>query len=387
MSLEALETRLLALEAGTGAHHSRIRDVEKALVERIADVDDDRRRGAVQLQRAVEARQEEQEARARRRVAVLWVALVLVLIAALAVPLLLLYQAAEERRAQSEALAELRADLDRVGAVRAGDAEIEARLAGLAGLVGEVSATLERLSRQPPPEAAPPEALTELAAGIEALEQRYGELARRLAAAEEDLARPPVAVEEPTAAPTPEPAAPALGAEPDEAAPAMQAEVTAENGSEPPAPAPQPEAAGPEAAPELSDAAADGSEAVEAEEGTDAAAAGEEPTRSEPVAAAEEAALVTEELLYALQLIGFRNLDRFREFASDVGLESPVWYLEGSYGGRPWYSLIEGLYPDYGAAQEALDKMPESIRALDPWIRPLPAGTRLGSVEAPAAPE
>jgi len=48
----SLENKVSTLERQIAEHQDRLRDYEKSLVERIADVDDDRRTTASRLQRA-----------------------------------------------------------------------------------------------------------------------------------------------------------------------------------------------------------------------------------------------------------------------------------------------------------------------------------------------
>ena len=53
-------------DAGAADRDARLEAIEQSLIERIADVDDDRRRTASALQRALETRVEEMDAKLRR---------------------------------------------------------------------------------------------------------------------------------------------------------------------------------------------------------------------------------------------------------------------------------------------------------------------------------
>jgi len=94
--------------------------------------------------------------------------------------------------------------------------------------------------------------------------------------------------------------------------------------------------------------------------------------------------LITQGRVYALQLIGFHDLERLHEYALQAPLEAPVWRLVERYRGRPWYPLIQGLYSDYAAAQAARAQLPEVLQVLEPWIRPLPEGTELWALDPSA---
>ncbi len=65
--LAALGAELSTLSAGLAAQGDQLRDAERSLVDRIADVDDDRRRTQGQLQRAMQSQYDEVDARLRRQ--------------------------------------------------------------------------------------------------------------------------------------------------------------------------------------------------------------------------------------------------------------------------------------------------------------------------------
>jgi DamX protein len=168
--------RLEALGAELG---DKLRDIETSLVNRIADVDDDRRRTAATLQRALEAHQEEVDESLRRRGR--WTGLLFLLVILL-VPLafwLGLRSASTQDEINAAALAELRDEVARLSAAGE-ESPLEDRLNGLAQSVSGIAAAVERLERA----GAPPE-LTELreqvarlsaAGGDAALEGRLSEL-------------------------------------------------------------------------------------------------------------------------------------------------------------------------------------------------------------------
>jgi DamX protein len=76
----ALYSRVEGLAAEIAALRVQLRDLEKSLIERIADVDDDRRRAAAQLQRGWQTRRDELDARVRHRARLTLLALGLILV-------------------------------------------------------------------------------------------------------------------------------------------------------------------------------------------------------------------------------------------------------------------------------------------------------------------
>jgi DamX protein len=91
--------------------------------------------------------------------------------------------------------------------------------------------------------------------------------------------------------------------------------------------------------------------------------------------------LVASEGDYALQLIGFSSRKSVDAFVGRRGLPDRVYYIRQTYRGRPWYALVHSLHKDKAAATEARSRLPADQIALDPWIRPLAAGTELRVVE------
>jgi septal ring-binding cell division protein DamX len=84
---------------------------------------------------------------------------------------------------------------------------------------------------------------------------------------------------------------------------------------------------------------------------------------------------------WMIQLIGFQSLDRAFEFAASYGLAGRAWTLTGSWRGQPWYSVLIEPHTDRAAAAAAFDALPSALRALDPLVRRLEAGTRLEPID------
>jgi len=85
---------------------------------------------------------------------------------------------------------------------------------------------------------------------------------------------------------------------------------------------------------------------------------------------------------FALQLITFNNVSRARSFAREFDIIDDSRYMRVENGNRSWYSVLVGNYATRVEGQAAVDTLPARLRELDPWVRWLPAGARLISVEA-----
>lgn len=79
---------------------------------------------------------------------------------------------------------------------------------------------------------------------------------------------------------------------------------------------------------------------------------------------------------YTLQLLATANRRALLDFVRRHGLQNQAAYVTGRRNGRPWYTLVYGVYPDRTAALGALAGLPAAVRAQHPWPR------RLGSVQA-----
>ena len=138
-----------------------------------------------------------------------------------------------------------------------------------------------------------------------------------------------------------------------------------------------------EAEPAQEQTSATTSTAAPAESGTpvtgdelaSAPATGASPNRADQSRGTE--AIMLKEPKFALQLIGLRSRKALRSFIDAHGLYGRGYVREENYLGRPWYALIYSLHDDQDAAATAQAGLPEEFSGLDIWLRPLQAGTRL----------
>ena len=71
---------------------------------------------------------------------------------------------------------------------------------------------------------------------------------------------------------------------------------------------------------------------------------------------------------FTLQLLGSFNESTALEFMEEYDVGDAV-YTRTRHQGEPWFIVVHGTYPDRAAAREAVDALPERVRAMDPWPR------------------
>jgi DamX protein len=376
--LEVTENSVRTLEQATPSdelerHREQLRDYERALVERIADVDDDRRATASRLQRAWQTQREELDERLRRHAGLLG-GLLLVFAVLFAVALFLVNRQASMGLADlAHDAATIRQELAQLSGERALDEQVREKLDGLTAQVGEISALLEGATKDgqqalevslATERADRVKAQDRLAAQIQRLDTERSSIAQaldslrstlrtlesRLADGGTGMATGMSAATRAVAAPVPVPdeaaGVPDGSSTPDvteEELPVVKAKVDrpAETG-------------GPD---------------------------GPAPEASAIAASDEEETLVAGGDIYVLQLIGFHNRKSLNEFVARTELPERVYAIQQTYRGRPWYVVIHSLHDDYAAAEEELSRLPEDLVALNPWIRRLGDATELEIIE------
>jgi DamX protein len=315
-------------------------DLEKALVERIADVDDDRRRSANQMRKALETHRDEVRTMRQRDRAIL------LLLAGLGILLI-------------AALALMYSEL-----VKTRDA-----------LDGRLTALEERTTRLGPPVIAPSAAtppaqssetdgaptraeLDELADAIEAIGDR-------LAAAEGRTRQLRDAADTDRAAAE---AAPADG--PSDAVIKEQIRA-AESRLE-------------QLLDERLIRVKERLDQIQAATGSQGDAnGGTEPAQPGPVRLKKTGAGVqTEQPTVVVQLAGFRDRADIDTFIRNHDLQGPLYLRTESWRGRPWYALVQSLHSSMAQAEAASAALPPNLARLDTWLRPLPAGARFDVIDA-----
>ena len=358
--------RLTALDSALEAQANKLRDLEVALIGRIADVDDDRRRTATEVRRALDAQRDDIEEEIRRRGLVTTTFVLFAFLVSVGAATLGLFQIntgdakiGAQLSGIQEAVARLSTidtaplderlgELDQAVTRLSGDLEtkVDERQSGVTDLANRLKGLEETLASQPEQSPAKPDALkketeerqaadADLIARIEEIQKAQERLGKDMLLLRDSLANTLASAN----------------------LPLEQKTWTPE---ETPAPAP-------------------------AAAAVTAAAAAAPATQTTPVSAPEASAApaLTEGVItvgdqpQALQLISFKNLEEVRRFASRPDLPGRVYYREESHRGKPWYALIYNLYKDPAAAAEAKAALPAELAALKPIIRQLDPGAQL----------
>lgn len=89
---------------------------------------------------------------------------------------------------------------------------------------------------------------------------------------------------------------------------------------------------------------------------------------SMPLADTDLAALPAE--FHALQAVAMKSAAEVRRFAARTGLVGTRTVRVAS-NGEFFFALLLGIYSDHETAAAAIASLPEEVRALPPWIRPL----------------
>lgn len=399
--IAALATRLDELDAELAAQGSRLRDAERSLVDRIADVDDDRRRGQSQLQRAVQTQSDALDGRLRRLGGL--TGLGLLLIAALTAGGLLLGLYLGQQRIeelQGDVTSELQTlglELGRLKATSAEQDRIEARIAALSETIDRVSVEVAQnktaaetrpaadaatdLGAEPSRMALLDERIARLESDQQGLIAEIGALRQTLAAATAPPAEPPRADALAEQIARLETDQRALLAEFGTMRQALAVTTTAPENA---AHAGAAEVRGTETAPAPRALRTPATE-VQVEQG-----AAEAESVSVPPAAGAAPATVGQspsaDRPYMLQLMGSHDRGAVLAVAARPDLPQSVFIRQETLRGRPWFVLIHSLHPTQEAAQAERDRLPGELARLKTWIRRLPPDAVLEPIASGRAP-
>ncbi len=350
-STDPAETRLAELSRELAAHREQLRDYEKELVNRIADVDDDRRITASQLKKAWQSQRAEIEGRLRRQIRITIISTSLLAVLG-GIALLLLYRAGgfePDTRADDIAGIEqaLRRELSRIEAKEAG---MQKRLAQLSAREERMQEQLAQLNTR---EQRLRDELTRVTAEVEKISSSLTQLAAEqqriveVVLADKRASRENVGSELADNLEQLKTQYRQLQQEIEALRQAREAAMAIVTTPGPTLPTPSAE-------PEPGEDAVDGA----------------------PDSMAQRI-IVNDARPYALQLIGFFNLRSLRDFAARQDLPAQVYYLEEIYQERPWYVVIHSLHDSNASAMAELSRLSPELAGLSPWVRRLQAGTEL----------
>ena len=74
---------------------------------------------------------------------------------------------------------------------------------------------------------------------------------------------------------------------------------------------------------------------------------------------------------HTIQILGVRNGKSILNIVKQYQLWNRVSYFQTVYKGKKWFPLLYGVYSTKKEALSAVKELPEEIRKLTPWIRPI----------------
>jgi DamX protein len=328
--LAELTSRLETLAAEVAAQSSRVRDQEKSMVERIADVDDDRRLTSLQLQRGWQAQRDGFAAQVRRHGQLMMVLLVVSLIGFG----LLAYYARTMPAAPVTLVGEVAALRQEVANVTQQNAKFQEYIAALSTPEATISQARD----------VPKSSAQDQGGDVRVLTKQLERLASELKNQGDELD--------------------ALRNNIHKSSKGLQAGTVLSAGAN------TSKTAFPESALPLKPG-------EQLRNGPATAGTTPDTASSTP----RKHTTKINDRPFALQLVGDSNRNRLLEYASSVGLPDTVYLYQGSRGGRPWFVLVHSLHQTSAEARTALAQIPAKQRVRAPWIRSLPKGTELEIVE------
>lgn len=74
---------------------------------------------------------------------------------------------------------------------------------------------------------------------------------------------------------------------------------------------------------------------------------------------------------FTLQLMGTHDKQSLIDFIVTHNLQDKATYYRRSYDGQDWYVLVSGRYSSQQDALDAISRLPESLKSMNPWVKPL----------------
>ena len=365
----SLENKVSTLERQIAEQQDQLRDYEKSLVERIADVDDDRRTTVSKLQRAWQSQREAINDRLGRQMVIVIGALVLCLVVVGVVLFLAYHQTTIDRQLLADDLAELKQVLGRTTGKPADADSVRAELTRLSAAVNEISSSR---GRQDSEQADSLDTILEdeqIARDV--ADAVIGAEVQRLEAKQESLMRELETMRE--ALETAEATKAASGHGLPDHSPAEDAKQ--DSAQEPAAASVEPPLEFSPTPPTEGVSHLDETPVATAEQPFDDGP-GKTVTDASPDVETPKTVVVTDRT-YALQLIGFYKWDALLRFTNRKDLPERLYYRKEIVQGRPWFALIHSMHEDYASASAQLHNLSPKLVAMDPWIRPISVGVEL----------
>lgn len=76
---------------------------------------------------------------------------------------------------------------------------------------------------------------------------------------------------------------------------------------------------------------------------------------------------------YTLQLIAGQSEKALLAYLDEHGLKEKAAFYHYRRGGKPWFAIVYGFFPDRTQAERAIGRLPAELKKQSPWIRELSA--------------
>jgi len=75
---------------------------------------------------------------------------------------------------------------------------------------------------------------------------------------------------------------------------------------------------------------------------------------------------------YSLQVLGARYEATAKQFLTSLdAIELPIYMLQLERGGEPWFVVLVGDFASQSEARKTINQLPQKVRNLQPWARPV----------------
>ncbi len=74
---------------------------------------------------------------------------------------------------------------------------------------------------------------------------------------------------------------------------------------------------------------------------------------------------------FTLQLMGTHDKQSLIDFIVANHLEHKATYYHRTFDSQDWYVLVSGRFATQNEAMQAIVALPESVRKMNPWVKPL----------------
>lgn len=74
---------------------------------------------------------------------------------------------------------------------------------------------------------------------------------------------------------------------------------------------------------------------------------------------------------FTLQLMGTHDKQSLVDFMMANNLQNKATYYRRTIDGQDWYVLVSGRFASQQEAVDAISRLPQTVRSMNPWVKPL----------------